>query len=1120
MGINDKNNNAYGKDPDYGAIFMSNSETKRECFKRGLFGLPSSDIQFVEQIKTGMILFLFEYEKRQLHGVFKASCDGAINIVPNAFAKVGKQFPAQVKFDAIWLCKPLPEKLFRDAIRENYFTSNKFNFGLSENQVHELLYLFNERRLEPEASPGRLLSSNEDLKSEWYSLGKVGRSVDHGMCIERLQNEQDVGGSISAIKMPNRQGDSLLYNGEYKYTGLNASDIKQGRTAQFSVDTTTSEYVSDYLGLKNESRFAAYENEDYMDICLRPNFIGGYSKSPSDKIRNHGEGRLSIRDGLMSKSLPETDQRILFSNDIPGLNNSDVNPSGFYSKHILEHNPLVQNRLRPTSTMIHPIQSQILNNTGVTQRDTNSNSNSLLCDPDAPGLNFSRVSSAGINDGSKPIMESTSPSNNYGRKSLSSQPCLIRKELKDTSRWHTAGGDLQNSVFYSSNRDYMPLNTVQNSDQLAAESVVYEACDIPSLSPSIPPPDIGRSSSLHDPFSSLLHIHQSWLGNNFHSTTLQENLSHDITLPKNYDTYTPEISWANEGHFKDGDSLIHEYDIGCGSQNNNSGYPKKKSSVFSRLSFMQDSKQENGNNVRNEGYDFHTSVDAVMERVRLNHNKWMKKRKPKPMHNKAESLKYKTQISSSRKKEGDCFENALTNQTMDLSTATEGNAKETAEETCFVDFKHRSKVRKLSDENEIRSSNESEKNENLVFGQQKKRKLIRPNFSKSITSDDKGIDLSASQNLQVPSSLGSYTVKDVKESCCVFVQTADNIKADAEVRNIISETHSEKSSHARGYACIEGGERAADSALAAFNVKSNAEVQNIHRTHSEDKNNSSRARGYGCGEGGEKAINGALTALNDGSKCLDNISQNVFASASCKDVQNGLCSMDSIKSASLNTGSLRSIRQCQENHAHKIICAGRGINTDKEMPKDCSSSFKDGSEYLKNSGNEKAPIETSCPMKEGLLVMNSIKSASAGKNSLHSICQEHLTGKIICTGRGNNTKQEMSKDGDYFAGVKDGFDCLQNSNNDNASIATSCFQEGLCMTDSKKSLSQSLPWIPQECNVGKVRCAGRVTKTEERMLKVGRSPISTEVQDGSDSCQNPGNEDNAPITPCELHKMA
>lgn len=96
MGLNDKQNNADGKDPDFGAIFMSNSETKRECFEMGVFGLPSTEIQFVEQVKAGMILFLYENEKRQLHGVFNASCDGGINIVPNAFAKQGKQFPAQV----------------------------------------------------------------------------------------------------------------------------------------------------------------------------------------------------------------------------------------------------------------------------------------------------------------------------------------------------------------------------------------------------------------------------------------------------------------------------------------------------------------------------------------------------------------------------------------------------------------------------------------------------------------------------------------------------------------------------------------------------------------------------------------------------------------------------------------------------------------------------------------------------------------------------------------------------------------------------------------------------------------------------------------------------------------
>ena len=97
MGFYDKYNNADGKDPEFGAIFMSNSATKRECFKRGLFGLPMSAIQFVEQVKAGMILFLFEYEKRQLHGVFKATSDGAVNIVPNAFSSLRNQFPAQVR---------------------------------------------------------------------------------------------------------------------------------------------------------------------------------------------------------------------------------------------------------------------------------------------------------------------------------------------------------------------------------------------------------------------------------------------------------------------------------------------------------------------------------------------------------------------------------------------------------------------------------------------------------------------------------------------------------------------------------------------------------------------------------------------------------------------------------------------------------------------------------------------------------------------------------------------------------------------------------------------------------------------------------------------------------------
>lgn len=97
MGVN-MESYAHGTIPEYGAIFMSNSMTKTECFKRKLFGLPYWLGNFVQQIKSGMILFLFEYEKRVLHGVFQAISDGAMNIVPHAYSSSGQQFPAQVMY--------------------------------------------------------------------------------------------------------------------------------------------------------------------------------------------------------------------------------------------------------------------------------------------------------------------------------------------------------------------------------------------------------------------------------------------------------------------------------------------------------------------------------------------------------------------------------------------------------------------------------------------------------------------------------------------------------------------------------------------------------------------------------------------------------------------------------------------------------------------------------------------------------------------------------------------------------------------------------------------------------------------------------------------------------------
>ncbi|XP_078427555.1 uncharacterized protein LOC144700048 [Wolffia australiana] len=135
-----------------GAIFMSNRATKEECFRRKLFGLPSSHAGLVKKIKAGMILFLFEYDKRYLYGIFEATSDGSTNIVPSAFVKSGKSFAAQARFRTISLCCPLNEAEFRCAIEENYYEPRKFRFELSPTQVRKLLQLFLSKKMNVDRS--------------------------------------------------------------------------------------------------------------------------------------------------------------------------------------------------------------------------------------------------------------------------------------------------------------------------------------------------------------------------------------------------------------------------------------------------------------------------------------------------------------------------------------------------------------------------------------------------------------------------------------------------------------------------------------------------------------------------------------------------------------------------------------------------------------------------------------------------------------------------------------------------------------------------------------------------------------------------------------------------------
>ncbi|KAL3503748.1 hypothetical protein ACH5RR_038197 [Cinchona calisaya] len=144
---------AKGEFPEFGAIFMSSRTTKHECLERKLFGLPIAFADFVKNVRAGMILFLFEYEKRKLYGVFQAVSDGQMDIVPHAYRSSGYFFPAQVRFRVVWNCRSLPEVDFRDAISDNYFQAYKFKFGLSKEQVHRLLCLFDFKRIKLQKAP-------------------------------------------------------------------------------------------------------------------------------------------------------------------------------------------------------------------------------------------------------------------------------------------------------------------------------------------------------------------------------------------------------------------------------------------------------------------------------------------------------------------------------------------------------------------------------------------------------------------------------------------------------------------------------------------------------------------------------------------------------------------------------------------------------------------------------------------------------------------------------------------------------------------------------------------------------------------------------------------------------